>query len=139
MTFTLLSKVYSPQYGLWLIPLAVLARPRWREFLIWQATEVVYFFAVWYYLAGGYDVNRALPEKPYALAICLHLAGTLYFTAFVVRDILHPEHDPIRADGTDDPIGGPVDRAPDVVNLGGEEREEMPPPCRWGNRRHHNR
>ncbi|NEE19225.1 hypothetical protein G3M58_73760, partial [Streptomyces sp. SID7499] len=29
--FILTNKVYSPQYVLWLIPLAVLARPRWRD------------------------------------------------------------------------------------------------------------
>jgi hypothetical protein len=31
----------------------------------------------------------------------------------VVRDILRPEHDPVRADGTDDPSGGVLDGAPD--------------------------
>ncbi len=115
--FVLANKVYSPQYVLWLIPLAPLARPRWREFLIWQACEVVYFFAVWLYLAGYQDANRALPANAYSLAILLHVLGTLYFAAFVVRDILRPEHDPIRADGSDDPAGGVLDGAPDVVAL----------------------
>ncbi len=32
----LTNKVYSPQYVLWLIPLLALARPRWRDFLVWQ-------------------------------------------------------------------------------------------------------
>ena len=30
VAFTLTNKVYSPQYSLWLVPLAVMARPRWR-------------------------------------------------------------------------------------------------------------
>jgi hypothetical protein len=38
----------------------------------------------------------------------------------VVRDVLHPARDVVRADGTDDPLGGPVVDAPDalVVRLG---------------------
>jgi uncharacterized membrane protein len=115
--FALLNKVYSPQYVLWLIPLALLARPRWREFLVWQACEVLHFFAVWYHLAGAHEPDRGLPDGVYGLAIFLHVAGTLYFAAFVVRDILWPEHDPVRADGSDDPAGGVLDGAPDVVVL----------------------
>jgi uncharacterized membrane protein len=117
--FILTNKVYSPQYVLWLVPLAALARPRWRDFLIWQACEVMYFLGIWLYLAfttGGN--NKGLPQDGYDLAIAVHLLGTIYLCAVVVRDIWFPDHDPARADGSDDPSGGVLDGAEDVFVLG---------------------
>lgn len=63
--FVLTNKVYSPQYVLWLIPLAALARPRWRDFLVWQACEVMYFLGIWMYLAytGSGDQHRGCPPR----------------------------------------------------------------------------
>jgi len=89
--FALVAKGYSPQFGLWLIPLAVLARPRWRDFLIWQSCEVAYFIAVWWFLAG-YNVEGAKGLTPqwYAVAIVIHIAGTLYFVYRVIQDINAP-------------------------------------------------
>jgi len=118
--FLLTNKVYSPQYVLWLIPLAVLARPRWRDFLIWQATEAVHFFGIWMLLAGypPGTPNRALDKEAYGATVALHIAGTLWLCWFVVRDIRHPQHDPVRAEGLeDDPAGGVLDGAPDVFRL----------------------
>ncbi|WP_354641555.1 glycosyltransferase family 87 protein [Kitasatospora camelliae] len=117
--FVLTNKVYSPQYVLWLIPLAVLARPRWRDFLIWQAFEVLYFLGIWSFLAySGDSKQHGIGQDWYHLAIVLHLAGTLYLCALVVRDVLYPERDPVRQDGSDDPSGGVLDHAPDVFVLG---------------------
>ncbi|WP_406495731.1 glycosyltransferase 87 family protein [Streptomyces sp. NBC_00846] len=117
--FILVNKVYSPQYVLWLIPLAALARPRWRDFLIWQACEVMYFLGIWMYLAytTSGDKHQGLPTEGYQLAIILHLLGTLYLCAVVVRDILMPERDVVRRDGSDDPSGGVLDGARDVFVL----------------------
>lgn len=93
--FILTNKIYSPQFVLWLIPLAALARPRWRDFLIWQAGEIFYFASIWLYLAfveGAKGFNGAW----YAIGIFVHLAATTYFAIMIVRDILDPEHDPKR-------------------------------------------
>jgi uncharacterized membrane protein len=35
--FLMTNKVYSPQYVLWLLPLMILARPKWRDWLIFTA------------------------------------------------------------------------------------------------------
>ncbi|MER5847015.1 glycosyltransferase 87 family protein [Streptomyces sp. NPDC002012] len=117
--FILVNKVYSPQYVLWLIPLAALARPRWRDFLIWQTCEVMYFLGIWMYLAytTSGDKHQGLPTEGYQLAIILHLLGTLYLCAVVVRDILMPERDVVRRDGSDDPSGGVLDGAEDAFVL----------------------
>jgi uncharacterized membrane protein len=86
--FVVTNKVYSPQYVLWLVPLAVLARPNWRDFLIWQFGEVIYFIAIWWFLAGyGVDESQTLTPQWYAAATFVHIAATLYFAIRVVIDI----------------------------------------------------
>ena len=54
--FLLVNKVYSPQYALWLLPLAVMARPRVRDQLIWQARRGLL-------LLRRLVVPRALPRS----------------------------------------------------------------------------
>ncbi|MEU1822932.1 glycosyltransferase 87 family protein [Streptomyces abikoensis] len=141
--FVLVNKVYSPQYVLWLVPLAALARPKWRDFLVWQACEVLYFLAIWFYLAynGSGDKHQGLPTEAYQLAIVVHLLGTLYLCALVVRDILKPERDVVRRDGSDDPSGGVLDGAPDIFVLGSARRERHAEPSEgtrvaWGTGSH---
>lgn len=124
--FVLTNKVYSPQFVVWLIPLAVLARPRWREFLIWQAAEAVYFVSVWLYLAGTEaEGAKGLPPQAYALAILIHVIATAWFAGLVVEEILRPDGDPIRADGTgvEDPLAGPLAAATGPQNV------PAPPPA----------
>ena len=103
--FLLVNKVYSPQYVLWLLPLAALARPHWRDVLIWTAGEIFYFASVWLYL-GGWTASASTgePDRFYWLAILVRVAAELYLVVMVVRDVLQPWHDPVRQDGlTDDP------------------------------------
>ncbi len=116
VAFLLTNKVDSPQYVLWLIPLAVLARPRWRPFLAWQAAEVLVLFTRFYFFiandqAGGIGIGW------FFAAVLLRDALLLAYAALVVRDLWRPEHDVVRRDGVDDPAGGLLDGAPDRPRL----------------------
>jgi uncharacterized membrane protein len=95
--FLLVNKVYSPQYALWLLPLAVMARPRWRDQLVWQLAEVFYFASVWWYLAHYLDPGGGGDPGFYWLAILVRVAAQLYLVVIVVRDVLAPQYDVVRA------------------------------------------
>ena len=57
-SFLMMNKVWSPQYVIWLVPLAVLARPRLWPYVLWQLAEVGYFFGIWGYLIFVYRDPR---------------------------------------------------------------------------------
>jgi len=95
--FLLVNKVYSPQYALWLLPLAVMARPRVRDQLIWQAGEIFYFASVWWYLGTFLNPSGGGDAGFYWLAVAVRVAAQLYLVVVVVRDILLPEYDVVRA------------------------------------------
>ncbi|GAA3443134.1 glycosyltransferase family 87 protein [Planomonospora venezuelensis] len=117
--FMLTNKVWSPQYVLWLIPFAVLARPNWKPIALWMAAECWYFFAIWLYLVGLQEGNAHLgiSGDTYFTAVWGRAATILIMMAFVVRDILRPDKDLVRQDGADDRAGGVFDEAPDRFRI----------------------
>jgi uncharacterized membrane protein len=111
--FLLLNKVWSPQYSLWLLPLAVLARPGWRSLLVWQVTEaLVWTLTMLYYLGSN---NRGVDVRWFFSAVALRDLAVVVLMALVVRDVWRPDGDRVRRSwpGTDDPAGGVLDHAPD--------------------------
>lgn len=116
--FLVLNKVWSPQYVIWLVPLAVLARPRLWPYLLWQLTEVAYFFGIWAYFthlyaAPGSTGYTGISPGWYFATLVARLIAVGLLASCVVLDILHPERDVVRRAGTDDPVGGVLDGAAD--------------------------
>lgn len=85
------SKVYSPQYVLWLTPLAVIALTNKKDlhaFWLWQATEVIYHLAIWQHLALVTNAKFGLPATAYAVATLIRIGGTIYLMAVLARRAL---------------------------------------------------
>ncbi|MFD2766306.1 glycosyltransferase family 87 protein [Micromonospora eburnea] len=112
--FLIFSKVWSQQFVLWLLPLAVLARPRWGAFLAWQIAEVCYFVAFYGELLGSATGKPVFPEGVFVLASSLRLITVVVLCGFVIRDILRPEEDAVRTTYADDPDGGVLDGTEDA-------------------------
>jgi uncharacterized membrane protein len=97
----------------------VLARPRWRSLLLWQATEALLWVPrlLWYL---GAD-NRGVGVEWFFLGVVLRDLAVLVLMGLVVRDVLRPDDDVVRTTwpGVDDPAGGPLDGARDTVVLRG--------------------
>jgi uncharacterized membrane protein len=82
------SKVYSPQYILWLVPLAVIAmstRKDLHAFWIWQIAEVIYHVAIWQHLATVTGAKFGLPLGGYALITLIRILACLYFVGVLVK------------------------------------------------------
>ncbi|MDT4932514.1 MAG: hypothetical protein QOK11_406 [Pseudonocardiales bacterium] len=115
LAFLLTTKVWSPQYSMWLVPLIALARPRWRVSLLWQFSEIAVWCLTLTELLGlnqGQE-NHGIAYGWLMLALVVRDALLLVIAGLVVREIWHPELDVVRADGADDPGGGYFDGAPD--------------------------
>ena len=111
--FLMTNKVYSPQYVLWLLPFVVLARPRWRDWWVFITGELLYFVAIWWHLGGELSPGDGGADRVYWCAVVLRLVTEGWVVVMVVRDVLRPDQDPVRA-VLDDPTGGVLDGAPDA-------------------------
>lgn len=110
--FLLTNKVWSPQYSLWLVPLAVLALPHRRVLLAWMAIDAFVWFPRMYYYLGVAD--KGVPEQWFTATVVVRDIAVIALCALIVRQIYHPDEDLVRLGGVDDPVGGVLDRAPDT-------------------------
>ena len=86
--FVTISKVYSPQYVIWLTPLALIALRRKEDrsaFWIWQGGEALYHLAIWQYLASYTGAKFGLPEGLYALSIFIRVATLAWFARALIH------------------------------------------------------
>lgn len=110
--FLLTNKVWSPQFSLWLVPLAVLALPHRRILLAWMTIDALVWVPRMLYLYG--ESNKGLPEQFFTTTVLLRDIAVIALCALVIRQIYRPELDLVRWHGRiDDPTGGIYDRAPD--------------------------
>lgn len=117
--FLLVNKVWSPQYSLWLVPLAVLALPRTRLLVAWMVLDAL----VWIPRMGLYlpaDV-KWLPDQWFTGAVVIRAFAVIGLCAVVIWEIYHPERDLVRTGRNgefhDDPGGGVLDDAVDTISL----------------------
>ena len=74
------SKVYSPQYVLWLTPLAIIAIIDKREltvFWFWQGAEVAYHLAIWQHLAQVTGAKFGLPVVAYSVIALIRIGASI--------------------------------------------------------------
>ncbi|GGK53713.1 glycosyltransferase family 87 protein [Nocardia camponoti] len=111
--FLITNKVWSPQYSLWLVPLAVLALPHRRILLAWMTIDALVWVPRMYYYLG--EDNKGLPEQWFTGTVALRDLAVVGLCAMVVWEVLHPRDDIVRREFVDDPAGGILDRYPDPL------------------------
>jgi len=112
--FLLTSKVWSQQFVLWLIPLAVLARPRWGAFLVWQAAEIAYFLGFYGHLLNLANIYVMPEPAGFVYIATIRWWGLVFLVGMVVWDIVSPRRDVVWRTYGEDPDGGDFVGARDV-------------------------
>jgi uncharacterized membrane protein len=128
--FLLTNKVWSPQYSLWLVPLAALALPHRRILLAWMTIDALVWVPRMMFLHG--EQKMGLPEQAFTTTVLLRDLAVMALCALVIRQIYRPELDLVRDHGrVDDPSAGPFEGAPDAppswLRIGWRRPHSEPP------------
>jgi uncharacterized membrane protein len=85
VAFLLTSKVYSPQYGLWLVPWFALTLPDLRLFIAFELADVAVFVTRFQFFARLSDLGPGLPIWAFELTVLVRLAVLVVCVAAWVR------------------------------------------------------
>jgi uncharacterized membrane protein len=92
VAFLVTNKVYSPQYGLWLLPWFALALPDLRLFAAFEVADVAVFVTRFRFFARFSDVGPGLPLWSFEVAVLVRLLVlVLCVVAWTRRQSREPE------------------------------------------------
>jgi uncharacterized membrane protein len=97
VAFLITNKVYSPQYGLWLLPWFALALPRAREWVLFETADVAVFVTRFWFF-GHYEGGWGVPEWVFETMVLLRLAALGWCVVVWIRDHADPLEIERRAD-----------------------------------------
>ena len=90
--FLLTSKVYSPQFSIWLLPLMALALPRATPFAAFVVADLFVFALRFPFLGGRQDLSPAPGYDLFAIAILIRAVVLLWMIVDTVRLSPPPLH-----------------------------------------------
>ncbi|MDU0479429.1 glycosyltransferase 87 family protein [Staphylococcus chromogenes] len=119
--FLLWNKVWSPQYSLWLVPLAVLALPNWRLLLSWMLADALLWPILCWHMMG--EDKLGAPGELLNVAIMAR-DGTIIAIAVLIIMSMFGKHPDKVADAHEgrDPLAGAF-RLPTVGTPRGRRRK----------------
>ncbi|AKK04233.1 putative integral membrane protein [Corynebacterium epidermidicanis] len=107
--FLLWNKVWSPQYSLWLVPLAVLALPNWRLLFTWMTADALLWPILCWHMLG--EDKLGAPGELLNAAIIARDGTIIAIGVLIVATILGKRADKVAlAHEGRDPLAGPFAR-----------------------------
>lgn len=115
LAFMITNKVWSPQYSIWLVPLLVLALPKWRLVFGWAALETVYWYVrMWQFLPSGQQAPEWLADS----MTVIRLGLLIFMAVLVIRRMLAKDRE-VAVDGS----AGEGDFEKSVASVDNEENQ----------------
>jgi uncharacterized membrane protein len=86
-SFMVLSKVHSPQYALWIMPLIVMVDIPWRQVIAYLTSDIILFVSGWYWYTqpNPFTPPAPLTEKVFVLAVFARSAVLIVIAIHVTR------------------------------------------------------